>query len=56
MWLNKAELRKMDGFQAKCLRIRPPYITRASIWRGKQPDDVKTIPVRIRTGTTEALL
>ena len=30
MWLNKAELRKIDGFQAKCLRsilhIPPPYI------------------------------
>lgn len=30
MWLNKAELRKMDGYQVKCLRIRPPYITRNS--------------------------
>ena len=34
MWLNKAELRKIDGFQAKCLRsildIPPPYISRIS--------------------------
>ena len=34
MWLNKAELRKIDGFQAKCLRsilhIPPPYISRVS--------------------------
>ena len=34
MWLNKAELRKIDGFQAKCLRsilhIPPPYIIRIS--------------------------
>ena len=34
MWLNKAELRKIDGFQAKCLRsilhIPPPYISRLS--------------------------
>ena len=32
--LNKAELRKIDGFQAKCLRsilhIPPPYISRVS--------------------------
>ena len=34
MWLNKAELRKIDGFQAKCLRsilhIPRPYISRLS--------------------------
>ena len=34
MWLNKAELRKIDGFQEKCLRsilhIPPPYISRVS--------------------------
>ena len=34
MWLNKAELRKIDGFQAKCLRsifrIPPPYICKRS--------------------------
>ena len=34
MWLNKAELRKIDGFQARCLRsilrIPPPYISRIS--------------------------
>ena len=34
MWLNKAELRKIDGFQAKCLRsilhIPPPYVSRFS--------------------------
>ena len=34
MWLNKAELRKIDGFQAKCLRsilhIPPSYISRVS--------------------------
>ena len=35
MWPNKAELRKIDGFQAKCLRsilrVPPPYIGRISI-------------------------
>jgi len=34
MWLNKVELQKIDGFQAKCLRsilyIPPPYISRIS--------------------------
>ena len=34
MWLNKAELRKIDGLQAKCLRsilhIQSPYISRLS--------------------------
>ena len=34
MWLNKAKLRKIDGFQAKCLRsilhIPPSYISRVS--------------------------